>query len=125
MKTVLVTLALLGAFWMNGQETKRGPHNGAVAAAGDYFIETTGCDEYLEVYLFDKFMEPMLNYGISGEVKYFKNDNSGTSVPLVLYGNDGFTARFPEYNFSTYKVTLNVKGVSYSGKFNNSCSIPN
>jgi hypothetical protein len=125
MKIFIVSLALLSTVWLNAQETKRGPHNGAVAAAGEYFVETSGCDEYLEVYIFDKYMEPMLNYGISGEVKYLKGDNAGTSVPLVLYGNDGFTAKFPDYNFSIYKVTLNIKGVPCTAKFNNSCSIPN
>lgn len=110
---------------MKGQETKRGPHGGTLVPAGEYQVESLGCDEYLEIYIFDKYSDPLLNYGTSGEVKFFKGDNAATGVPLVLYGNDGFTAKFPDYTFSTYKVTLNIKGVTVTAKFNNSCSMPN
>lgn len=124
MRTIFLTIVFLVSTLAYAQG-KRGPHNGLVMPAGEYNIETIGCDEYLEIYLFDKYMEPMLNYGTSGEVKFFKVDNSGTSVPLVLYGTDGFTAKFPEYNFSTYKVTLVIKGTPYSAKFSNQCIMSN
>jgi len=125
MKRIFITLTLLFGIGVAAQTGKRGPHNGPVAVAGDYRIETIGCDEYLEIYLYDKFMGPLLNYGITGDVKFFKNDNAGIGAPIVLYGNDGFTAKFPEYYFSYYKVTVNIKDLTISARFNNECTIPN
>lgn len=103
------------------QQDARGPHNGFVASAGDYRIEALGCDEYLELYLYDKWMSPILNYGVSGEVHFERPDGSGTREKLVLYGNDGYTAKFPEYYFTTFRVTLSVKGIYISARFRNVC----
>lgn len=125
MKKLFVILFFLSTDFIEAQDTLHGPHKGVIAVAGDYRIEAMGCNEYLEVYLYDKFMEPMLNYGMSGDVKYYKQTDVGTSEKLVYYANDGFTAKFPEYNFSYFKVTIFIKGAPFSAKFKNECLIPN
>jgi hypothetical protein len=121
MRTIFVSLLCFAASLGLSQPQERGPHNGFVSTAGEYKMEALGCDEYLEVYLYDKWMSPLLNYGIAGEVQFLRKDGSGTSEKLVLYGNDGFTAKFPEYDFTTFKVTLAVKGVYISARFRNEC----
>lgn len=126
MRTFFFAFLSLCGFSLSAQkDSLRGPHNGAVAIIGEYRLEATGCDEYLEVYVYDKYMEPMLNFGISGEVLFFKNDNASTGSKLVMYGNDGFTAKFPEYYFPYYKVSVKIQSVTYTAKFRNECLIPN
>lgn len=125
MKAWIVGLLLTASSVVLAQEFERGPHNGFVATAGEYKIEALGCDEYLEVYLFDRWMSPLLNYGVSGEVQYLKPDGSGTAEKLVLYGNDGFTAKFPEYYFSSFKIVIAIKGVYVTARFKNECVVAN
>ncbi len=125
MKKILIILFFLIASLIQAQDTLRGPHKGVVAIAGDYRIESMGCNEYLEIYLYDKFMEPMLNSQMMGDVKYYKQNEVSTTAKLTAYANDGFTAKFPEYSFTEYKVTIVVQGVPYSAKFKNTCKIPN
>jgi len=121
----LLLVAFLVACLLTQAQTERGPHNGVVASAGDYKVEVLGCNEYLEVYLYDKFMGPLLNYGITGDVKFFKEENVGTGSKLVNYGNDGFTAKFPDYPFAFFKVTFKIQSVTYSATFKNECLIAN
>lgn len=120
---VLLFVFVTSVSW--AQDTLRGPHNGSIQPAGDFRIEAMGCNEYLEIYIYDKYMEPMLNYGITGDVKYYKQNDVATTEKLVNYANDGFTAKFPDYYFTSFKVTLQIKGVPVSAKFKNECLIPN
>ena len=122
MKKIFAMLLLLCAFGLKAQDTLQGPHRGVIVTTGMIKIESTGCNEYLEVYLFDQYRQPLLNYGIAGDVKYYRKDGTSTSEKLVYYGTDGFTAKFPNYGFSYYMVIVAINGVTYSARFNNQCS---
>lgn len=122
-KAVLSIVLAVLAITAVSQELIRGPHGGSVAIIGEYRLEALGCDEYLEIYLYDKYMSPMLNYGSGGDVQFFKSDNVSTSEKLVLYGTDGFTAHFPEYYFQQFKVNIKVNGVIYTARFKNECVV--
>jgi hypothetical protein len=123
MKKIFITLLLLCAFNLsvNAQDTLQGPHRGVLVTTGAVQIESTGCNGYLEVYLYDQNKDALLNYGIAGDVKYYRADGSGSSEKLVYYGTDGFTAKFPNYGFSYYVVIVVMKGTTYSARFNNQC----
>lgn len=125
MKNLLFSLFFWGPMFIYSQDGTRGPHKGALASTGDYKIEALGCSEYLEIYVYDKFMEPMLNFGIVGDVVYYKGKEAGTTAKLVNYGNDEFTAKYPEYYFTDFKITIKIKDVTYSARFKNECIIPN
>jgi hypothetical protein len=125
MKHLFITLLLLSVFITNAQDTLHGSHKGKVVISGNYRIEAFGCEEYVEVFIYDKFMEPLLNYGIIGDVKFFKQGDISTGAKLVYYSNDGFTAKLPEYDFQYFKVTVQIQGVPYSAKFRNDCVIRN
>jgi len=125
MKNLLLIISLLCFGELSAQDSLRGPHGGFVVVAGTFRIEAIGCNEYLEIYVFDKYMDPLLNFGMSGEVVFYKEDKTSTSEKLVYYSNDGFTAKFPEYYFPYFKVIVHIKSVPYSVLFRNECLVRN
>jgi len=68
-------------------------------------------------------MQPIHNYGVVGDVKFFLPDEVYSSVPLAYYGMDGFTAKIPSNDFFYYRITANISGQPISAKFNNECSM--
>nr|AIA16713.1 hypothetical protein [uncultured bacterium] len=94
MKKILFFLLLtlqLGVFAQ--VDTLRGPHGGRIHSYMDYRIEMVGCNDYLEIYLYNKVMDPLNNYGVLGDVKFYYPNEVYSSSPLVPYGADGFTAQ--------------------------------
>jgi len=124
MKTLLISLFfLLVGLEIKAQDTLTGPHGGRMKITQGYRIEALGCDNYLEIYLFNEASEPIFNNGISGEVKFFYEKKSLRS-PLVKYGIDGFTGKIVSPDFSHYEITMNLLDkIIISASFNE-CVVP-
>lgn len=123
MKKILFFLLLtlqLGVFAQ--VDTLRGPHGGRIHSYMDYRIEMVGCNDYLEIYLYNKVMDPLNNYGVLGDVKFYYPNEVYSSSPLVPYGADGFTAKIPSPIYYNSRVTMNFAGQALTAKFDNVCS---
>ena len=88
-----------------------------------YRIEALGCDNYLEVYLYNEIDEAVFNSGIRGEVKFFYDKNI-TKAPLVAYGIDGFSSKISSPDFSHYEITLNLLDKLIISASFNECVVP-
>lgn len=128
MKKLIITLTLMLAIFqtqaqIQKQDTLIGPHGGRIKVTQGYSIETLGCDNYMEVYLYNEVSDPIFNKGISGEVKFFY-EKKNTITPLIAYGIDGFTCKILSPDFSNYQVTMNLLDrLIVSANFNE-CIVP-
>lgn len=69
-------------------------------------------------------MEPVMNNGIRGEIKFVYDKTTVTS-PLSKYGIDGFTAKIASPEFIKYTVTLDLlEQLIISADFANECIVP-
>ena len=108
-KILLIVLSLLFmTIQGKSQEKLTGPHGGRIKIDQGYKIETLGCENYLEIYLFNEVTEPIFNNGITGKVKFFYEGAKTTSEPIVKYGIDGFISPIKSADFFHYEVTLNI-----------------
>jgi hypothetical protein len=107
----IISLSVLLFFFifpLHAQQAGLGPHGGRLKPAGNYKIELFGCENYLEVYVFDRDTEAVNNSNISGSVEFFYKEQAILSYPLVRYGMDGFTAKIPLTAFFQCRVSLNI-----------------
>ncbi len=116
---IVVLLAI--NFNSGAQNILKGPHGGLIQPVKGYYIEAMGCDEYLEIYLFNNDMMPLLNYGTTGNVRFYKDASTSEASALVYYSNDGFTAKFPNYYFPYFDVTLELPDKKLLLRFKNEC----
>jgi hypothetical protein len=98
-----------------------GPHKGRVYSYTNYRIEAVGCNEFLEIYIYNKDMQPLNNFGATGDVKFYYQNQTYTSSPLTPFGSDGFTAKIPSTDFSYARLTLTIDGQPITAKFGNEC----
>jgi len=123
MKKILLSLLLMLAVpGLRAQsDTLIGPHKGLIQTYTDYRIELVGCNDYLEIYIYTKKMNPIHNQHATGDVKYFYQSGEYSSSPLALYGADGFTAKIPSADYVYARVTALIDGVTLTAKFDNKC----
>lgn len=108
----------------NAQQSGIGPHGGRLKPVGNYKIELFGCDDHIEVYLFDRDTNAISNNNITGAVEFFFSGQATLSSPLTHYGMDGFTAKIPSNTFLYSKPTFNMDGETIiTQKFENECLI--
>ena len=121
-KFIVFTLVLLSfTSLLKAQQKGFGPHGGRLKTVGGYKIELLGCDNYLEVYLFDKDTNAIDSKNINGNVEFFYTAQATLSSPLVQYGMDGFTAKISVNTFLYSQPSLNINGVIVTEKFENEC----
>lgn len=121
MKKCLILLILVTGV-LKAQQDGLGPHGGRLKTVGNYKIELFGCDDYLEVYLFDGALNAINNNNLSGTVEFFYTGKATLSSPLVHYGMDGFTAKIPANTFLYSKPSFNMNGMFIvTEKFENEC----
>jgi hypothetical protein len=124
MKTIFTSfLILFLCLETNAQEVLTGPHAGRMKIAQGYRIEALGCDNYMEVYLYNEANEPIFNNGISGEVSFFLEKKT-VKETLVAYGIDGFTCKITSPDFSHYIVTLDLLDKLIISASFNECVVP-
>src|SRR5438552_45563 len=124
MKNLLFSVLFALSLFSYGQtDTTIGPHKGRLESYTNYKVEVVGCNDYLEVYLYDRKMMPIHNnYGVAGDVKFFYPNEVFSSSPFVHYGADGFTAKIPTPDYMYCRVTATINGQVVTVKFNNECS---
>lgn len=126
MKTIIKIIALL-TFCTQivcAQQSGFGPHGGRLKTVGNYKIELFGCDDHIEVYLFDRDTNAISNNNITGTVEFFYSGQATLNSPLTHYGMDGFTAKIPANTFLYSKPSIELsEGVIVTAKFDNECSI--
>jgi hypothetical protein len=75
MKNIVVILFLIFSFQaLQAQKNGLVPHGGRLKSVGNYKIELFGCDDYIEVYLFDRDTNSISNNDITGAVEFFIAD---------------------------------------------------
>ena len=120
--TILISILFLFALTANAQQSGLGPHGGRLKTEGNYKIELFGCENYLEVYIFDIDTEAVNNANIKGNVEFFYRDQATLSYPLVKYGMDGFTVKIPITTFFQCRVSLDINSeFIVTEKFDNEC----
>lgn len=123
MKSIILLFALfLSLQPIKAQQSTLGPHGGRLKTAGNYKIELFGCDNYLEIYLFDRDSNTINNTGITGTIEFYYTGEATLSSTLVHYGMDGFTAKIPNNTFLYSKPSFNINGqFVLTEKFENEC----
>ena len=77
MKTIVFIVALLFSLQVaSAQQNGFGPHGGRLKTVGNYKLELFGCDDHIEVYLFDSDTNAINNKDISGTVEFFFNGSA-------------------------------------------------
>ncbi|MGZ3862184.1 MAG: hypothetical protein ACXVPN_11720 [Bacteroidia bacterium] len=109
LKKIIFSFLLCSAFiYANAQQDSLyGPHGGRIKQSQGYYLETLGCDNFMELYLYNQEMQPVFNSGISGTVKFYY-DKKAPVYALQKYGIDGFTCKIESPDFFNYEVTMNL-----------------
>ena len=114
----LVILLLLGRICnCMAQTNSPGPHGGELRSTGYYKVEAVDCNKYLEIYLYELDLCPILNYSFNGRVDFHYPDNSCYSSKLYAYGVDSFSAEMSDHCYDSYIVYLHSIGVSIKAEF--------
>jgi hypothetical protein len=107
------------------QKTGFGSHGGRLKTTGNYKVELFGCDDHVEIYLFDRDTNAINNNDITGSVEFFFNGSATLVSTMARYGVDGFTAKIPSINFMYSKPSFNVHATFIvTEKFDNECLQP-
>lgn len=114
----LALISFISIGWLNFQQENPGPHNGTVKPAGNYNIEMNSPFGHLYTWLLDGDYAPIVNNGISCEVRLYFPDNTTTDIKLTPFGEDGFTAKTAT-DFQSCRITYDVMGKKISAKFDN------
>jgi hypothetical protein len=117
----ILSLFLLAFSEMQAQGIQRGPQQGTVKTDKKCKIEYLGCMDHLEIYLYDSAYQAMNNSDITGRVQFFYVDKTASSSPLIHYGKEGYTAKLPPKTFVDCLVTLEIRKIVLSARFNNEC----
>ena len=121
MKKCLILLILVTGV-LKAQQDGLGSHGGRLKTVGNYKIELFGCNDYLEIYLFDGALNAINNNNLNGTVEFFYTAKATLSSPLAHYGMDGFTAKIPANTFLYCKPSFNMNGMFIvTEKFENEC----
>src|ERR1700751_4441603 len=106
----IIFLLVFSVQALEAQQNSISLHGGRLKTTGDYKIELFGCDNYVEVYVFDRDTNAISNNNITGTVEFFYNGQATLSCPLSRYGMDGFTAKIPVNTFLYSRLSLNING---------------
>jgi hypothetical protein len=102
-----------------------GPHEGKIKIYGNYRVEVIGCNDYLEIYFYDKNLNPINNdFGIEGAAKFFYYNETNSTSAFVHYGADGFTAKISTQDYMYCQITATINGQVITAKFENECHVP-
>ena len=94
------------------------PHGGVVRSASPYHMELVRQTASLDIYLLGTKMSAVPNKGATGSVMVQLANNTTSTVPLALAGDDHFSAKLPTgAKVRTAIVTLNADGKTINGRF--------
>jgi hypothetical protein len=119
---VFITMLLFFGPLAIAQNVGYGPHGGRLKTAGKYKIELFGCDDHIEVYLYDVDTNAISNGDITGIATFYYDNAETATTMFIRYGMDGFTAKIPSNSFIYCKPALDIdKKLVVSAKFENEC----
>ncbi len=82
MKTIITAVLFVClTYGIKAQEALTGPHGGRMKIAQGFRVEVVGCENYIEIYIFNEALEPLFNNGITGDVTFF---HEGKTSDLLL-----------------------------------------
>ena len=94
------------------------PHGGVVRSASPYHMELVRQTASLDIYLLGTKMSAVPNKGATGSVMVQLANNTTSTVPLALAGDDHFSAKLPTgAKVRTAIITLNADGKTINGRF--------
>lgn len=94
------------------------PHGGVVRSASPYHMELVPQAASLDIYLLGAKMSAVPNKGTTGSVMVQLANNTTSTVPLALAGDDHFSAKLPTgAKVRTAIVTLNAAGKTINVRF--------
>lgn len=117
--SILLAIILLVSSKMFQPSITKGPHNGTIKQAGDYYIEMKIIYPNFYAFLLDNKIKPITNKGISCQTQFELGDGTTLNVHLMPYGEDGFFTGSYMPNYSSCEIYFNVFGKSVSAKFEN------
>jgi hypothetical protein len=119
---VVIILLIYFGQAISAQQNGFGPHGGRLKKVGKYKIELFGCDNYLEIYLYNADTNAINNNGIVGNIEFYYDGSATLISPITHYGMDGFTAKIPVKTFTYCKPALDINGeIIVTEKFENEC----
>ena len=86
--------------------------------SSNYKVEMVACSENFEIYIFDTFMNPVLNSKISGSVIYRYKDKPDKAEKLYHWGIEGFSLKGDD-NFTNCTLTVYTSEAPLSVNFEN------
>lgn len=121
-RVICILFFVLGFLSARAQsDTTLGPHKGKMHGVDNFKVEVLGCNDYLEVFIYDSNMVPIPNSSVVAEVKFFYPDEMYVTVPMNYFNQDGYAAKIPSIDFFYGRLTFDLRGKLLSFKFDNSC----
>jgi len=92
--------------------------------AGHYLIELAGCNNYIDIYLYDLKGKQVRGIQVNGKAEFFYLDETCATSEFVQYERtNALRAVVPGPGFYNFKVTLLIKNDTISAYFDNSCDL--
>jgi len=93
-------------------------------AAGNYNIKVAGCENYIDIYIYDKKNKPLVDAVIMGHAGFYYPDESYLSEDLTQSSStNALRVKVPYPGFSTFKISLIINGQNVSAYFENDNSL--
>jgi hypothetical protein len=119
--SLFLFLCTLTAAWAQKRDCAPGC---VMKPAGNYFIELAGCNEYLDIYVYDIRKVPLRNVTLAGAVEFYYPDESVARAELIqYYTTNRLSARIAGPGFRNCRVLLQVNGKDVSALFQNECEL--
>lgn len=115
---ILLTILLGMSRASEAQDPSSAPHGGMLKLAGYYKVELVDCYEYVEVYLYELDLCPVLNSGLSGQIDFHYINGDAATSRLYPYGVDAFTAEVKQHCYTSCSLSLHGVGAAIKAEFN-------
>ncbi|WP_317897673.1 hypothetical protein [Aurantibacillus circumpalustris] len=92
--------------------------------AGNFLIELAGCNNYIDIYLYDLKEKPVRGIELNGKAEFHYLDETFSKADFVQYGRtNSLRAEIPGPGFYNFKVTLVIKNDTITTYFDNTCDL--
>lgn len=89
---------------------------------GKYTVELAGCNNYLDIFVYDAYMRPLKGKVIDGTAEFFYLDETSLSSAFRQYfKTHSLRAKIPVAGFYNCKVTLTIHDEVIEVYFDNEC----
>jgi hypothetical protein len=126
MKSILIMALSIILLQVNAQESKvvrTGPNGGLLKTVQYYNIEMLQSISSVNVYVFDKSLNPLSNNGILAEIIFCYAHDVCLNKSLIADNRNGFFVTITNSQFDYCDIHLFIDGKEIQVKFNNSTCI--